>query len=252
MHLQSGNLFQPSAAACVSDWCLTMLLSNLLTPYAVNAAQIVERIRTMPGAPRGRGRGFGPPFAPGRGWTGARIPGRPDSVRDAPRDRPPPEPRARPRVAAWGLANGSGGAPQWKPPPEAEDPNQQPLGARLGSGPHTPREAPAPAPVSCPVAAQLCVVALCMRAIKGLDQVCPTCRHRLRPLRQHLLSGHVSCRWSWSAAPKGRLSSNRCGRTQGLLLYCLDLFDSLTCGTQRTTPERGAAAGCRAGSRAGG
>ena len=106
----------------------------------------------MPGAPRGRGRGFGPPFAPGRGWSGSRVPGRPDSVREGPRDRPPPEPRARPRVAAWGLANGSGGAPQWKPPPEAEDPNQQPLGARLGSGPHTPREAPTSAPVSCHIA----------------------------------------------------------------------------------------------------
>jgi len=148
----SAPLFSPLRLHALLLSASTNVAEQLADPNAVAARQIVDRIRSMPGAPRGRGRGFGPPFAPGRGWSGSRIPGRPDSVRDGPRDRPPPEPRARPRVAAWGLANGSGGAPQWKPPPEAEDPNQQPLDARLGSGPHTPREAPTSAPVSCHVA----------------------------------------------------------------------------------------------------
>ena len=75
------------------------------------------------------------------------MPGRPGSFHDGPRDVPPPEPRPRPRVAAWGLANGSGGAPQWKPPLDSEDANQQPLGARLGPGPSTPRDAPSTRPV---------------------------------------------------------------------------------------------------------
>ena len=171
----------------------------------------------MPGPARGRGRGFITGFAPGRGWQGARVPGRPDNVRDGPRDRPPLEPRARPRVAAWGLANGSGGAPQWKPPPEAEDANQQPLGARLGSGPHTPRDAPASsAQVHMLLTGSLC----CSVSTAGQASLYLTCAwlvgFRLRRPRLWLLNGHVSCPWSWSAAPNGQLN-NRCAHDQRML-----------------------------------